>query len=112
MNLHGYEYEYRIFSWIISVDISVHLKIYGYEYEYAKFLWILSLGSPILFVNNICGYMLGFVDFHEYIYKISSWTTVTYMKGKKKKTRQEHVTIPYAPKPPVDAVAWKLGAYK
>ena len=25
------------FSWIISADISVLLKIYGYEYEYAKF---------------------------------------------------------------------------
>jgi hypothetical protein len=46
MNLHGYEYEYGIFSWIISVDISVLLKIYGYEYEYAKFSWILSMGSP------------------------------------------------------------------
>jgi hypothetical protein len=46
MNLHGYEYEYRILSWIISVDISVLLKIYGYEYEYAKFSWTLSMGSP------------------------------------------------------------------
>ena len=35
------------FSWIISADISVLLKIYGYEYEYAKFSWILSMGSPI-----------------------------------------------------------------
>ena len=34
------------FSWIISADISVLLKIYGYEYEYAKFSWILSMGSP------------------------------------------------------------------
>jgi hypothetical protein len=34
------------FSWIISVDISVLLKIYGYEYEYVKFSWILSMGSP------------------------------------------------------------------
>src|SRR6267378_4067543 len=48
MNLHGYEYEYRIFSWIISADISVPLKIYGYEYEYAKFSWILSMGVPNL----------------------------------------------------------------
>ena len=47
MNLHEYEYEYRIFSWIISVDISMLLKIYGYEYAYAKFSWILSMGSPI-----------------------------------------------------------------
>ena len=34
------------FSWIISADISVLLKIYGYEYEYAKFSWILFMGSP------------------------------------------------------------------
>ena len=33
---------------IISVDISVLLKIYGYEYEYVKFSWILSMGSPSL----------------------------------------------------------------
>jgi hypothetical protein len=38
---------YRILSWIVSVDISVLLKIYRYEYEYAKFSWILSMGSPI-----------------------------------------------------------------
>jgi hypothetical protein len=31
------------FSWIISADIFVLLKIYGYEYEYAK---ILFMGSP------------------------------------------------------------------
>jgi hypothetical protein len=48
MNLHGYEYEYGIFSWIISMDISVLLMIYGCEYEYAKFSWILSMGSPMI----------------------------------------------------------------
>jgi hypothetical protein len=31
------------FSWIISADISMLLKIYGYEYEYAGFL---SMESP------------------------------------------------------------------
>ena len=48
MDFHGSEYESRIFSWIISADISVPLKIYGYEYEYAKFSWILSMGVPNL----------------------------------------------------------------
>ena len=36
----------EFFSWVISADISVLLKIYGYEYEYAKFSWRLSMGSP------------------------------------------------------------------
>jgi hypothetical protein len=32
---------------MVSVDISVLLKIYRYEYEYAKFSWILSMGLAI-----------------------------------------------------------------
>jgi hypothetical protein len=40
------------FSWIISADISVLLKIYGYGYEYAKFSWILSMGSPRLYTGR------------------------------------------------------------
>jgi hypothetical protein len=53
------------FSWIISADISVLLKIYGYEYEYVKFSWILSMGSPIIIarLEMALGYMIVTLKF-------------------------------------------------
>jgi hypothetical protein len=58
MNFHGYEdvcMNTKFFSWIISTDISMLLKIYGYEYEYAKFSWIFSMGNPIVIEPNCVG---------------------------------------------------------